>query len=269
MLARSLLPMYVVMPILAALLAGRFGLRPPVKIALVALSVSPVPPLLPRRTMRAGGESSYMFGLLVAAALLAIVILPLELESIGLAFGVPLRAPAAAMIKLLAITVIAPLGAGMVARSLAPELGRRIAKPILVIAMVMLAGGIIPVLFKAWPAIVSLVGDGTLAATAAFIVAGLAAGHLIGGPAPEHRTVLALSTAFRHPGIAVAIAQTNFPEQKLVVAAVLLYLLVSAVLAIPYVAWRRRSRLVRSTAESWHRRPRPTRTTRNGQRVPP
>jgi bile acid:Na+ symporter, BASS family len=241
MLARSLLPMFVVMPILAALIAGMFGLRPPVKIALVALSVSPVPPLLPRRTMRAGGEPSYTFGLLVAAALLSIVLLPVELESIGLAFGVPLRAPAAAMIKLVSVTVIAPLGGGILARSLAPQLVARIAKPILLVAMVMLAGGMIPVLLKAGPAIVSLVGNGTLAAIAAFIVAGLIAGHLLGGPAPEHRTVLALATAFRHPGIAVAIAESNFPEQKLVLAAVLLYLLVGAVLAFPYVASRRRN----------------------------
>jgi bile acid:Na+ symporter, BASS family len=241
MLARSLLPMFVVMPVLAALIAGMFGLRPPVKIALIALSVSPVPPLLPRRTMRAGGEPSYTFGLLVAAALLSIVLLPVELESIGLAIGVPLRAPAAAMIKLVCLTVIAPLGAGILARSLAPQLVARTAKPTLLVAMVMLAGGMIPVLFKAAPAIVSLVGNGTLAAMAAFIIAGLIAGHLLGGPAPEDRTVLALATAFRHPGIAVAIAESNFPEQKLVLSAVLLYLLVGAVLAFPYVGSRRRN----------------------------
>ena len=240
LLARSLLPMYVVMPLLAVFLVATFDLRPPVKIALVALSVSPVPPLLPRRTMRAGGESSYMFGLLVAAALLSIVLVPAALGSIGLAFGLPLRTPATAIVKLVGMTVIAPLCAGILVRSMAPKPAMRITKPVLLVAMIMLAGGILPVVFKAWPAIVSLIGNGTLAAIAAFVLTGLAAGHLLGGPSLEQRTVLAHATAFRHPGIAVAIAQINFPQEKTVLAAVLLYLLLGAVLAIPYVAWRRR-----------------------------
>jgi BASS family bile acid:Na+ symporter len=52
--------------------------------------------------------------------------------------------------------------------------------------------------------------------------------------------VLALSTTTRHPAIAVAIAQSNFPDQKLVPAAILLYLLVSAVAAVPYLGWTKR-----------------------------
>ena len=54
-------------------------------------------------------------------------------------------------------------------------------------------------------------------------------GYLFGGPDPEHRSVLAQATASRHPGLAVAIAHANFPEQKLVVPAVVLYLIISMV----------------------------------------
>jgi BASS family bile acid:Na+ symporter len=87
---------------------------------------------------------------------------------------------------------------------------------------------------------VSLTGDGTIIALAAFVLVGLAVGHLLGGPDPEDRTVLALSTASRHPGVALAIAHATFPEQQLVLAAVLLYLLVSALVSMLYLAWRRR-----------------------------
>ena len=52
--------------------------------------------------------------------------------------------------------------------------------------------------------------------------------------------MLALATASRHPGIALYLASHNFPQEKAVLAAVLLYLLVSTLLALPYVAWRRR-----------------------------
>jgi BASS family bile acid:Na+ symporter len=114
------------------------------------------------------------------------------------------------------------------------------AKPVSLGATILLLAIALPVLFTTWPAIVSLIGNGTVVAIAAFILAGLAVGHLLGGPDPDDRTVLAFCTAFRHPGVAIAIAGANFPGQKLVPAAVLLYLLVSAVVSIPILAWRRR-----------------------------
>jgi len=51
--------------------------------------------------------------------------------------------------------------------------------------------------------------------------------------------VLALCTASRHPGIAIAIAAANFPDQKRVPAAVLLYLIVNGILSGPYLKWTR------------------------------
>ena len=49
--------------------------------------------------------------------------------------------------------------------------------------------------------------------------------------------MLALATSSRHPAIAIAIANANFPDQKLVAPAVLLYLILSIVLAVPYLNW--------------------------------
>jgi len=43
--------------------------------------------------------------------------------------------------------------------------------------------------------------------------------------------------ASRHPAIAIAIANANFPDQKQAVPAVLLYLLLSAILAALYLNW--------------------------------
>jgi bile acid:Na+ symporter, BASS family len=82
-LARSLLSMNVVMPVFAAVLIAAFDLHPAVKIAMGALSVSPLPPVLPKKGLRSGGKESYTIGLLAAAALLAIVFVPLALEYWG------------------------------------------------------------------------------------------------------------------------------------------------------------------------------------------
>jgi BASS family bile acid:Na+ symporter len=64
---------------------------------------------------------------------------------------------------------------------------------------------------------------------------------MLGGPDPRDRVVLALATATRHPGIALAIGTTNFPEQKAVLPTILLYVLLVAILTFPYVLWRERA----------------------------
>src|SRR5215469_4690216 len=58
-LGRAFLAMNVFMPLLALLFVLRFDLDPAVKIALAALSVSPVPPLFPRKSMKAHGREDY------------------------------------------------------------------------------------------------------------------------------------------------------------------------------------------------------------------
>jgi BASS family bile acid:Na+ symporter len=78
-------------------------------------------------------------------------------------------------------------------------------------------------------------------AIAAFILAGIGVGHALGGPDEDDRTVLALSTASRHPGVALAIAGAVLPGQRAVTAVILLSLLVGAIVTGPYVKWRKRA----------------------------
>ncbi len=241
-LVRSLLSMNVIMPLFAAALVAVFNLVQAVEIALITLAVSPVPPILPKKQVKAGGRGSYAIGLLVAAAVLAIVFVPLTIDLLGRVFDRPVQISVATIAKLVLTTVLLPLAAGIAVHHFAPAFAERIAKPLSLVAAVMLIGGALPVVFTAWPAITSLIGNGTILAIEAFVVVGLAAGHLLGGPAPEDRTVLAFSTASRHPGIALAIASANAPGQKLVLAAVLLYLIVNAAVSIPYKKWQQRGR---------------------------
>ena len=68
LLARSLVAMFVVMPILAVVLVRVLELRQSLEIALVALAISPVPPLLPKKQDTAGGESAYALALMAVVA---------------------------------------------------------------------------------------------------------------------------------------------------------------------------------------------------------
>src|SRR5215468_9327170 len=72
LMLRSLLAMNVVMPILAVLIAVLFKLRPELKVALILLAVSPVPPVLPNKQAKAGGNVSYGIGLMLLAAILSL-----------------------------------------------------------------------------------------------------------------------------------------------------------------------------------------------------
>ena len=82
-LARALGAMFVVMPVTALILAR--VLEPPaaVKIALVALALSPLPPTFPRKALKQGGRVSYVAGLLVAATLVAVPLIPVSANAAG------------------------------------------------------------------------------------------------------------------------------------------------------------------------------------------
>lgn len=228
-LLRVFLSMNVVMPALALALVLTFNLHPAVKIALVALSVSPVPPFFPKKALKVGGKDDYSVGLLVATALLAIVVIPIAMDIFGRIGGVPLQMSSRSVAVLVFTTVLAPLLAGITLRAMVPAFAERIAKPIGTLATVLLVLSVLPVFFGSLRTILSLVGDGTLLSFAGFALVGYFVGHWLGGPEPQNRPVLALATASRHPAIAVAIAHTNFSQQKLAVPAIVLYLLVSGI----------------------------------------
>jgi BASS family bile acid:Na+ symporter len=195
-LAKALLAMNILMPLFAVAFVLTFDLPHAVEVALMALAVSPVPPILPRKLRKAGATESDTIGLLVAVGILAIVFVPVPAE--------------------------------------------RLVNPIAKIASIALLLSALAILFSGAPAIWELVGNGTLVAIAAFILGGLLIGHFMGGPKPENRAGLAMATASRHPGIAIALAVANFPEEKLAISAVLLYLLVNILVSIPYHIWTKR-----------------------------
>jgi BASS family bile acid:Na+ symporter len=241
LLFRSILAMNVIMLAFALIVCVVFDPPPPVKIALVALALSPVPPVLPTKEFKAGGSADYTIGLLAGAALISIVLVPLALELLGRKAGITMHMPPAKVASIVFVSIVIPLFAGIVLRRLAPAFAERIARPVSSLATIVLIVAAIPVLFVATPALKPLIGNGVLICLIAFTLIGVAVGHLLGGPNPDNRTVLALATGTRHPGIALAIASINFPDEKAVMVVVLYHLIIAAIVALPYVGWRKRS----------------------------
>ena len=240
LLVRSLLAVFVVMPVVAVLLSLLFDFGPTVERALIALALSPVPPLLPQKESKAGGDHNYALGLMAIVALMAMAVIPLEILILQGIAGRPLEMASGAVVRVVLISTLLPLAAGMAVRYFMPGLHARIEKPVAMIAKVLLPLGVLVLLAAAAPAILALMGDRrVLIAMVVFLVVGLAVGHVLGRPNRNYSVVLALSTACRHPAIALSIAAANFPEERFG-ATILLYVLLGAIVAVPYLAWHRR-----------------------------
>lgn len=240
LLARSIIAMFVVVPILAVVLVRVFNFSHAVEVVIVALAISPVPPLLPQREHQARGHAAYGLGLMAIMALLSIVIVPLELAMLQTYFGRGLWFSPSAIAGLVLKAAILPLVAGMLVRVVSPAIADRITPAVALTAKVVLALAALVLLASASSAMWAVAGDRTVVALGMFTVIGLVVGHLLGGPNPEHATVLALSTACRHPAIAFAVASANVPNGPFG-PLILLYLLVNLVVALPYLAWRRKA----------------------------
>jgi BASS family bile acid:Na+ symporter len=242
LLLRSLLAMSVLLPVFAATLVGLFTFRPAIEIALITLAVAPVPPFLPQKQLKLVGHNEYVYGLLVATSLLSILLAPLTVALIGLAFSRHTHIAPLAIARMVALTILIPFALGLIINQRMPAFAERASLLAGKVGLLLLAAAVVPVLIKMWPAIMSLVGDGTLLAFIAFVAVGLVVGHLLGGPDSVNGTVLALATSTRHPGVALVIATGIFPGDKFVAPALVIYLLVATIASVPYVKWRSRQR---------------------------
>jgi bile acid:Na+ symporter, BASS family len=150
-------------------------------------------------------------------------------------------------------TILLPTGLGMLIHHWAPGFAATASALLGRIGNGLLVVAVVPLLIVAWRPAISLIRQGDILAMIAFTAFGLAAGHWLGGPDPAERRSLALATALHHPGLAIAIAAANFPTERLLVAAaVVIYLLISTLVLIPYNAWCKR-RMVTEGIRSEHR----------------
>jgi BASS family bile acid:Na+ symporter len=165
-----------------------------------------VPPLLPNREGKAGGHRSYGLALMATLSLLAIVTVPLWAGLMGRVFDRDLGASSAAIARVAVIMALLPLAAGVAVRAWIPAAADRLRRS-----------------SPWWPR----------------CSCRSPSWHLLAGPDPDHSVVLALSTACRHPAIALSIASANFPGEHFA-GTIILYLIVNTIAGLLYLAWVRR-----------------------------
>ena len=242
-LLKAFLAVNVIVPIAAVMLIFLFPLTPIAKAGVLLMAVSPVPPLLPGKAIKTSGQKIYSVGLCVGLSALAIVVVPLSLDIMSWIFGVDVSLSVGAVARRIALSVALPLALGLLIRRLAPAFAQGIRPIVSAAANAMLIIALIPLLIRIWPGMMALIGNGTVLAMALTALIALCGGHLLGGPRFEDRAALAITAATRHPGIAIMIASANAADNR-VTAAILMFVLVGLLVALPYQLWvKRRMRL--------------------------
>ena len=150
------------MPAIAAVVAAQSHLPSEVQVALVALAMSPVPPIIQTKQVGAGGRMDYVVGLLVAMGLLAIVLVPLTVAAFNHVFDRSGMIEPVEIAKIIATSVLAPLLAGLVVRRIFPA-AEKISGQIIAGAGILLIIVVVIVLYGLWPTIAGFLREPHLA----------------------------------------------------------------------------------------------------------
>jgi bile acid:Na+ symporter, BASS family len=238
-IVRIVFAMFVAVPALAVVLVKVSSASDRIKAALLLMSIAAAAPLLPRKLLKIGVDAGFAESLSAVTMLLAIPLVPATASVLGRLFGRDVVVSPAAVAGTLATTFLVPLVVGMVLKA---ALGHRAARLSDVCAMAGTSLLVVIVMLLLWlqrDSIFPLLGPG-VAVISFFVLGSLLIGHLIGGPDPGERTALAVATVTHHPGLAILIATTSLSRVALV-PAILVVVIGSAIVAVPYTSWRKRA----------------------------
>lgn len=237
---RAMVAMYVLLPAFVLLLVRLLPLQTGVGVVLLGFAVSPVLPPWAPKGAAVGGKADYVIGLQLLSTGVALLVAPLMIWIGNRAFGVVAPFEPMTMVVVLLATVVVPLAIGMGINRFKPAPAPRLADLANRVGGALLLLGVVVLLIVHGRAILGAIGQFTLFAIVAVVLAGLLVGHLLGGPDPGNRGALASATVLRHPAIALLLATGVFPgHEATVMGAVLLYLLTALLLNVPYERWRK------------------------------
>ncbi len=245
LLLRGLLGTCMLVPLVAVALLlwpPTLALSQPARFAIALMAVCPSAPLLLRKAGKQGGDRSLAALLQVGAALVAILSIPLLANLITHIFGVSGWAIEARHVAgQVALIQLLPLLLGLLLRRFAPQWASRLEAPLDRIANVLLLLLVLVVLVKTAPLLATYVGANLVAlpVMGTLVLISLALGYGLADRDPQQRVTLALVTSMRNPGLALLLAGTYAPEVPAVKLGILMYLLITVLLSIPFLRWQR------------------------------
>jgi bile acid:Na+ symporter, BASS family len=216
-----LLANFVVVPALTVGAARVMGLPHDIAVGMILLGAAPFAPVVPIFARMARADLALAAGLTAAYPLISALLTPLAAQGALWMFGNTgsVRLNMLASLGLLAATICVPLGAGVVLRHRAPNIARRLLRPIEIVSE---AAGATSLAFVTFVEFGSIIGLGWQAwiAMAAIFELSLLLGWGLGGPARGARRVVALGSSNRNIALALLVALQNFGGTPVVSAVV-------------------------------------------------
>jgi BASS family bile acid:Na+ symporter len=240
LVARGLVSVLVVVPVVAVATLRLTGLPRWLEVGVALMAISPGAPVALQRSLGAGGHRSFAPALQLLVAALAVLTLPLSIVLLDRLYAGRAWIHPAAVARQVFLAQLLPLGLGLATRHFVPARAVWLQPRLARFGMGLLLAVALIILAVVGPAVAET-GPRLLATSAAIAALALAAGHLLGGPDPDTRTAVAIASAARNPGLALLVATLN-PAPPEVSAAIMAHLLVSALVIAPYAIWRQRRR---------------------------
>jgi len=240
LLLKGVIAVNVVPPLVAVLLVLAMALERPVAQGLLLMAISPLAPLIPGNAYKAGAERARIVALYASLIALAVVIVPISVLVLNAIFGAHAVAPPRKIGEVILLSAIVPILVGLALGGIWPRFSRRAAPIVTLLSYIVLGVVVVLLLAVAGRQFLAMLGNGTLLSFGATVLAGLVAGHLLGGPDRGGRIALAFAASVRHPGIAATIAHASGASSQAVLATVL-FLLNGVVLTSLYQVWLKRT----------------------------
>jgi bile acid:Na+ symporter, BASS family len=237
LLMRSLISVDLLVPLIALLVIVLVGPPKTVAVGLILLAASPASPTVLRNITQAYGSDEYAVSFHVALALLAIVTVPVSIDLLSYATGVPVDATLSAVAELVGINILLPMVAGMISGWLFPAMARRISQPLEIFSVILIILLVILLLLPTYQVLFAM-DIRSYVAIALMTIGALAAGHLMARGRPEEQTTLALESATRNTGLTLLMA-SSFTSLEKALPVLIPYVVLSWIICQTYVVFRR------------------------------
>ena len=233
LLLMTLAANFVVVPLVAVLLANLIGLEEDLRVGLILISVVAGAPLVPKLAQIARGNIPFAVAstalLVVATVIYLPLVFPLVLPGVQL--------DTMSIVRPLAIQIVLPLVLGLIvdyisrdeADILLPVLGQ-IANVSLTLMLVLMLGGNVG-------NVIGLIGTGSLIAAIFLFAVAMTAGYLLGGPDKDTRRTLSMATGQRNLAAAFVVATGSFADRPSVVVFLAAAGLIAMIMMMPIAGW--------------------------------
>jgi BASS family bile acid:Na+ symporter len=226
-LGRDLLAILVLVPLWAIFLVSIIPVSPIVRggllIAVLAVGIGPAAGLKRMSPTASGAREALDLNLIVLV--LSLVFVPIAFAAVAGLFHRDLQISVGAVAKVVLGRALLPLVLGLGAARLSPRAAAAAGPVLAKIVTITLVLVVVLAIVATWKFLAQVGGVGWLAAIAVAWGA-VIIGHVLGGPDPESRGIVAAASSMRFPALALVLAHVMPMSQRLI-PVVLVYVIVA------------------------------------------